>query len=137
MNKNYRIIRKVEPAGITSYAMYLVSYDERGAINHIAGDPASPSGESIDGLKDDLEQIRQALDLPVLEMEEVLDSVEACDAAEYGTWIREQIRDSSNQAFSPAPDSVSLEAVQQTQQQKLELIAARFAEKRRNDPDGF
>jgi len=133
MNSNYRVIKKDEPSGDTAYTIYEVYYDEQGTINHIAVDPASPSGESIAELMDNLEQIRLAHELPVLDMEEVLDSVEACDATEYGTWFRGQIRDSLNEADSPAVENISLEKIKQTQQQKLEAIAAKFAEGRRND----
>jgi len=130
MKKNYRIIRDVEPRGRTTYAIYLVSYDEEGAINHIAGDPASPSGESLTELVENLGQIRQANELPVLEMDEVLDSVEACDAGEYGRWIREQMHDAGSSAETgifPVEDA-------ETRRRRLEAIAARFAEKRRSDP---
>lgn len=130
MKKNYRIIRKVEPRDRITYAIYLVSYDEEGGINHIVDEPASPSGETLAELVENLEQIRRAHALPVLEMDEVLDAVEACDASEYGRWIREQM----HEAVDPMEARICPVEDAETRRLRLEAIAARFAEKRRNEP---
>ena len=134
MNRHHRVIKKDTPTGEAEYAIYEVCYGKQGNIQLVGDDPACPPADTIAELKEKLEQIRQALDLPVLDMEEVLDSVEESSAIAYGKLIREQMRDTPGEAESPVEEIISLEKVIQTQQKKHETIAAKFAEQRRNDP---
>lgn len=133
MNRCYRVIRKDSPSGKTNYELYQVYYDERGMIQLISADPVSPHRETIEELREDLERMRQALELPVLPMEDVLDSLETSSASAYGRWIREQIADTSPEAV-PAATVVSHEERARAEQRQRESIADAFAEKRRTDP---
>ncbi|NVN93020.1 MAG: hypothetical protein HXX11_20830 [Desulfuromonadales bacterium] len=134
MNRHYRVIKKEQPSGETAYVIYQVHYDGQGTIQSVSTDPVSPFRETITDLQNDLEGMRQALDLPVLEAEDVLNLVEASGAVAYGNMIREQILETSDKADCPVASRVSHEDVAQTQQRKLEEIAATFAEKLRDDP---
>jgi len=134
MDRFYRVVKMDVPSGERGYVIYQVYYDEQGNVELVSTDPVSPCRDTIAELEEDLGRIRQALDLPVLEMEDVLSSLEKSGARAYGEWIREQIEDSADETGSPVETKVSHEGVVQTQQQKLEMIAAKFAEKRRNDP---
>lgn len=76
MTWNYRVIKQEQPEG-TAFAIYEVYYDEQDNIQFISNDPQNPFGETIEELRGDLEYMLQALDKPVLDMEEVLKSLEA------------------------------------------------------------
>jgi hypothetical protein len=54
--------------------VYEVYYDDQGNIKLIAENPARPFGVTITELKNDLKYIRRALNLPILDMDEVLKS---------------------------------------------------------------
>lgn len=135
MNRNYRVIRKDEPSGETSFVIYQVHYDGQDAIKRVSSDPASPSRGSMDELRNDLDRIRQALDLPVLDAEDVLNSLETSGATAYGNLIREQIGQACGETGRSDATEISHEELTHTQQRKLEEIAAAFAEKVRIDPN--
>jgi hypothetical protein len=63
----YRIVQKL---GI--FAIHRVYYDEQGDIWTCSQEPAYPEGASLEGLGEDLEMYRAALDLPVLEYSDLV-----------------------------------------------------------------
>jgi len=134
MNRFYRVVKMDVPSGERGYVIYQVYYDEQGSVELVSTDPVSPCRNTVAELEEDLERIRQALDLPVLEMGDVLSSLETSGARAYGEWLREQIEVSADDTGSTAETKVSHEEMVQTQHRKLEMIAAKFAEKRRQDP---
>jgi hypothetical protein len=134
MNRFYRVIRKDSASGKTAYVLYQVYFDDRGVLQLVSADPASPHRETIEELREDLERMRQALELPVLPVEEVLDSLETSGASAYGRWIREQIADTSPETAPPAATVVSQAELARAEQRQRESIANAFAEKRRSDP---
>jgi hypothetical protein len=134
MNRFYRVIRQDSPSGRASYVLYQVSYDGQGNIRQVSADAVSPSRDTIDELREDLERMRQALELPVLSAEGVLDSLETSGASAYGRWMREQIMDPSAEADTPLVTTVSHGELVCSEQRRLEALAEIFAEKRRNDP---
>jgi hypothetical protein len=134
MNRYYRVIRKESPSGGKSYVLYQVHYDENGGIQLVSADPASPHRNTVEELREDLERMSQALELPVLPEEEVMDSLETSGASAYGRWIREQIADSCPEADTRATAPMPRAEQARVEQQRMEAIAATFAEKRRSDP---
>lgn len=131
MNRFFRVLRKVSPSGKAAYVIYQVYYDEQGAIGLVSADPASPYRETIEELREDLERMQQALDLPVLPVEDVLDSLETSGASAYGRWIREQV---APQDDTPLATPVSHQELACSERRRLEALADVFAEKRRSDP---
>ncbi len=131
MNRFYRVIRQDSPLGRASYVLYQVCYDEQGNIQQVSTDAASPCRDTIDELREDLERMRQALELPVLSGEDVLDSLESSGASAYGRWIREQI---APQDDTPLATPVSHQELDCFERRRLEALADVFAEKRRNEP---
>lgn len=134
MDREFRVIRKESPSGRAAYVLYQVHCDDRGAIQLVSADPASPCRETIAELKEDLERMRRALDLPVLMEGEVLDSLEISGANAYGRWLREQIGDEPLDDEPPLTPLVSPDARLREEQRRMEEAAETFAEKRRNDP---
>lgn len=82
MTWNYRVIKQVHPTG-TTYTIYEVYYDEQDNIQFVTENPVNPHGETIIGLKNDLKYMRKALNLPILDMDEVLKSLEASGVADH------------------------------------------------------
>lgn len=70
MTWNYRVIKQERPEGMT-YAIYEVYYDEQDNIQFLSKDPVSPHGETITELTNDLKYMRQALKMPILDMDEL------------------------------------------------------------------
>ena len=131
MSKFYRVIRQDSPVGGESYVLYQVCYDEQGNIRQVSVDAASPCRDTIDELREDLERMRQALELPVLSGEDVLDSLESSGASAYGRWIREQVALHDD---TPLATPVSHQELACSERRRLVALADVFAEKRRNDP---
>lgn len=127
MDRQYRVINKKEPSGESVYVVYQVCYDEQGTVQLVSADPVSPSRETLEELRDDLERIRQALELPVLAGDLVLNSVETSAASVYGTWLGEQLRDCTVQE----PPGVTRGAVPPNSRELPETVAERFAAERR------
>lgn len=134
MNRIFRVIRRDSPSGRAAYVIYQVHYDEQGAVQLVSADPVSPCRDTLAELRDDLERMQQALELPALQMGDVLDSLEASGATAYGRWIREQIMDSSSEDATPVATTGPHDEMVRAERRKLEMIAENFAEKRRNDP---
>jgi hypothetical protein len=55
-----------------NFAIHRVYYDERGEIWTSSEEPVHPEGVSLEGLGEDLEAYRAALDLPVLEYSDLV-----------------------------------------------------------------
>lgn len=134
MNRHYRVIRMESSTGDATYVMYQICYDDQGTIRLVSTDPASPSRKTLSELRDDLEQMRLALEQPVLEEEDVLNAVESSNATAYGAWLREQVLDPPHPDVPPPEVTVSHAGTSQIQQRTLEKMAELFAEKVRNDP---
>jgi len=67
MNWDYRVINH---DGM--FTIHEVSYNDKGDITSISQDPMGPSGDTLEELKDDMEYFLQALDMPVLNKEEIV-----------------------------------------------------------------
>ncbi len=134
MDREFRVIRQDSPSGRASYVLYQVCYDGQGNIRQVSADAASPCRDTIDELREDLERMRQALELPVLSREGVLDSLETSGASAYGRWMREQIIEPSAEAGTPLAKAVSHGELACSELRRLEALADIFAEKRRKDP---
>lgn len=65
MSWNYRVLQNEN-----SVAIYEVYYDENGDPRSCTMSPVSPIGEDVEGLKKDLEMMKQAFDKPVLDYED-------------------------------------------------------------------
>jgi hypothetical protein len=62
MTWNYRVMAR---AG--RYAVYAVYYDDDGRIKYWSAEPMELSGETVEGLNEELERYRRALSEPVLD----------------------------------------------------------------------
>jgi hypothetical protein len=71
MTWNYRLFKQEHPAE-TTYQIYEVYYDEQNNIKYISANPQGPYGETLEEFTNDLEHMRQTLDLPILDMDEVM-----------------------------------------------------------------
>lgn len=71
MTWNYRVIKQEHPEETTTYAIYEVYYDEQDNIQFITKNPVDPHGETIEELRGNLEYMLQALNKPVLNMNEL------------------------------------------------------------------
>ena len=67
MNWDYRVIKH---DGM--FTIHEVYYNDKGYITSISKDPMGPSGDTLEELKDDMKYFLQALDMPVLEKEEIV-----------------------------------------------------------------
>ena len=67
MNWDYRVIKH---SGM--FTIHEVYYNDKGDITSISQDPMGPSGDTLEELKDDMKYFLQALDMPVLEKEEIV-----------------------------------------------------------------
>ena len=67
MKWNYRIISEKAPYGVF-YQIYEVYYDD-GKIIGMTESPCKPYGDDVEELRSNLEQMLQALDRPILQME--------------------------------------------------------------------
>ena len=74
----YRIVHKHG-----TFAIHRVNYDEGGEIWTCSREPAYPTAVSLQGLGEDLDLYRAALDLPVLEYSDLIphDEPSSVDAA--------------------------------------------------------
>lgn len=69
MTWNYRIIKTHSTYCGESYQIYTVNevyYDKQGKVDGHTSDGISPSGETLDELKSDLENYKKAFDKPAI-----------------------------------------------------------------------
>lgn len=64
---NYRVVRRQNPSGETTFSIHEAYYDEDGNVGTITTEPVQPQGETFEELKKDLEWYYQAFNRPVLE----------------------------------------------------------------------
>jgi hypothetical protein len=67
MTWNYRVIKHRDMLEI-----YEVYYNKKGEIIGVTEDPASPGGETLEELQEDMEHYAAALKRPMLIMEEIV-----------------------------------------------------------------
>ena len=71
MSWNHRVLRTKDEGG-EWFAIHEVYYnDEDGSVKAWTSQPVSPSGETLDVLKKELEMFTRALDKPVLDVAEI------------------------------------------------------------------
>lgn len=72
---NYRVVRTLHPAWENTveeqYAIHEVYYNDNGSIWGMTEQAMSPTGTNVEELRVDLEYMQKALDLPVLNNEEI------------------------------------------------------------------
>jgi len=69
MNKwNYRLMRHIDAFGREYFAIHEAYYNDVGEVTAWTDDAASPMGQTMDEVRDDLEKMLRALDYPVVEV---------------------------------------------------------------------
>ena len=104
MTWGYRIVKQLHPT--ETYQAYEIHYDENDNIQYISAKPSGPYGETLEEITNDLEHMRQALSLPILDMDEVVKALETSGATEHTKtdWARIDAMKDEDIDFSDIPE---------------------------------
>lgn len=67
MNWNYRVMKREISEDVFEYGIYEVYYDDDGAVSSWTENSMTPTVDSPEGLREELEIMKKAFDLDVLD----------------------------------------------------------------------